>query len=102
MRPSQMATSSIMDLADALTQGLRVSGDLGVANGPSTGGDGDVEMSGPEEEERAGVGTYHQSQFTQSLMLFVRISLMCYTWHSPIYLLLPSRPLLCRPFTQSG
>ncbi|KAK7453394.1 Chk1 protein kinase [Stygiomarasmius scandens] len=70
MRPSQMATSSIMDLADALTQGLRVSGDLGVANGPSTGGDGDVEMSGPEEEGRAGVGTYHQSQFTQSLMLF--------------------------------
>ncbi|THU82836.1 CAMK CAMKL CHK1 protein kinase [Dendrothele bispora CBS 962.96] len=67
MRPSQLVRNSVTELADKLTEGLRVCGDLGVAVGAGmVDQDGDVEMG----DAQTGAGTYHQSQFTQSLMLF--------------------------------
>lgn len=61
-RPSQSMGPAM--LANRLTQGLRDNGDLGYAEGPT---DGDVDM-----EDSSQMGG-HASQFTQSLMLFVRV-----------------------------
>ncbi|KAF9445891.1 CAMK/CAMKL/CHK1 protein kinase [Macrolepiota fuliginosa MF-IS2] len=63
MRPSQLASQSVVTLADKLTESLRKAGDLELAN-PNIQRD----VDGDGDEIMASEG--YRSQFTQSLLLF--------------------------------
>jgi serine/threonine-protein kinase CHEK1 len=71
-RPSQLAGQGALQLAERLTASLRATGDLEIAtpaavqSSAAVDADGDQLMSTAPE-----AGSAHQSQFTQSLMLFV-------------------------------
>ncbi|KAF8148644.1 CAMK/CAMKL/CHK1 protein kinase [Crassisporium funariophilum] len=65
MRPSQLSKGKPKDLADALSQTLRDNGDLDLA-APNFTSPNDM----GEDEDQIMLSATHQSQFTQSLMLF--------------------------------
>jgi len=65
MRPSQLAKRSPLDLANKLTQPLRDNGDLQLA-APNLNSSSQID----EDEDEIMLSATHQSQFTQSLMLF--------------------------------
>ncbi|TFK38828.1 CAMK/CAMKL/CHK1 protein kinase [Crucibulum laeve] len=65
MRPSRLAKEGIMALADKLTESLRANGDMGLAAPDLTQSDNESDSDGDQIMLSA-----HQSQFTQSLMLF--------------------------------
>jgi serine/threonine-protein kinase Chk1 len=67
IRPSQLEDQSPLALADLLTSGIKANGDMDVAAPPILNGD---EMDTDEDEDTV-MQDVHQSQFTQSLMLFV-------------------------------
>ncbi|KIM47281.1 hypothetical protein M413DRAFT_23502 [Hebeloma cylindrosporum] len=64
MRPSQLAEGNPLELAERLSQSLRDNGDLDLA-APTLN---DSNMDG--DEDQIMLSATHQSQFTQSLMLF--------------------------------
>lgn len=64
LRPSQLANKGPLALADKLTESLRDNGDLGLA-APDFG-----RRESDEDEDEIMLSATHQSQFTQSLLLF--------------------------------
>ncbi|KAF7974169.1 hypothetical protein HWV62_13295 [Athelia sp. TMB] len=67
IRPSQLANRGVQELADKLTASLRANGDLGYAAPVETG---DSAMDTDDDGDEVMLSGTHQSQFTQSLLLF--------------------------------
>ncbi|KAF4586107.1 Chk1 protein kinase [Pleurotus pulmonarius] len=65
MKPSQLANRGVSELADKLTQGLRINGDMGYA-APNL----DAENRMDEDGDTLMLSAANRSQFTQTLMLF--------------------------------
>ncbi|KIM75310.1 hypothetical protein PILCRDRAFT_827411 [Piloderma croceum F 1598] len=69
LRPSQLAQQGVQALADKLTESLRMTGDLGYAT-PAALDNGEMEMD--QDGDEIMLSATHQSQFTQSLLLFTQ------------------------------
>jgi len=67
LRPSQLAQQGVQALADKLTEPLRMTGDLGYAMPAALN---DVDMAVDADGDEIMLSATHQSQFTQSLLLF--------------------------------
>ncbi|KAF9492617.1 Pkinase-domain-containing protein [Pleurotus eryngii] len=65
MKPSQLANRGVSELADKLTEGLRINGDMGYA-APNL----DAENRMDEDGDMITLSAANRSQFTQTLMLF--------------------------------
>ncbi|KAG9217645.1 hypothetical protein CCMSSC00406_0003666 [Pleurotus cornucopiae] len=65
MKPSQLANRGVSELADKLTEGLRINGDMGYA-APNL----DAENRMDEDGDMIMLSAANRSQFTQTLMLF--------------------------------
>ncbi|KAJ7609587.1 kinase-like domain-containing protein [Mycena polygramma] len=96
-RPSQLAKQGSASLAQALTESLRNSGDLDLAS-PNF----NQEAGGDEDEDEPMLSAAHNTQFTQTLMLFSQTqSGTRYTPHlTRFYAALPPPQIL--PFVHEG
>ncbi|KAJ7089095.1 kinase-like domain-containing protein [Mycena epipterygia] len=99
IRPSQLAQQGAASLAEALTQSLRTAGDLDLA---SPNFNQRTESSEDEDEDEIMLSAAHNTQFTQTLMLFSQTqSGTRYTPHlTRFYAGLPPDQLL--PFVRDG
>ncbi|KAF8190055.1 kinase-like domain-containing protein [Pholiota molesta] len=67
MRQSQLASEGLVELANRLTQSIHDNGEMNYSAPPTLNGPGEMDT---DEDTVMQSATSHQSQFTQSLMLF--------------------------------
>ncbi|KAI0746261.1 CAMK/CAMKL/CHK1 protein kinase [Daedaleopsis nitida] len=70
-RPSQLASRGMSAIAESLTEGLRASGQMNIAE-PQIGDEG-MDVDSDEEDEDDTIKAPHKTSFTQSLMLFSQV-----------------------------